>query len=163
MALQGRKPGWLLDKILGREAEPEDDAPALAPDRPIPIPLAPVSPPVAGLAHVAIAVTPEPAIEPMLEPPLFSPASSSEGQPNFTPAAEAPLLAAAEPSVTEASPDTPLAAKPVDELRGATPAADRRPGTARRQRCGGARARRAWRLVATPDGRHAPHLLGDRR
>ena len=87
MALQGRKPGWLLDKILGRETT--ETSPADVP-------------------------------ETLVEPPALSPASSSEGQPDFIPAADSSAIPTAPPTVTEASPDTPPALKPVEELRGAT-------------------------------------------
>ena len=52
--------------------------------------------------------------------PALSPASESEGRPDFTPAAETGGIVAVEPTVTESSSDTPAAAKPVAELRGAT-------------------------------------------
>ena len=95
MALQGRKPGWLLDKILGREEAPD-------------------------------AAGPKAATEPAPELPALSPASLSEGQPDFMPAADAPPTRAP-PGVTEASPETAPAAKPVDALEGASlqPVADR--------------------------------------
>ncbi|MBV9076229.1 MAG: signal recognition particle-docking protein FtsY [Methylobacteriaceae bacterium] len=89
MALQGRKPGWLLDRILGREPDAET--------APTP-PEAPSAP----------------------EPPPLSPASWSEGQPDFTPASETEVPLAAPPHVEEAAPETVLAEKPVEELAGAT-------------------------------------------
>jgi fused signal recognition particle receptor len=51
---------------------------------------------------------------------VLSPASRSEGQPDFTPAAENFVPQAAPPFVVEASPDVDEAAKPVAELEGAT-------------------------------------------
>ena len=100
MALQGRKPGWLLDKILGREEADERAVP----------------PPV----ETAVEVAAEPLVEPLVQPPALSPASTSEGQPDFMPAADVPAITSAPPFVTEASPETPPAMKPVAELRGAT-------------------------------------------
>ncbi|HEY0570098.1 MAG TPA: signal recognition particle-docking protein FtsY, partial [Enterovirga sp.] len=91
--VKGRKPGWLLDKILGREQE----------DR---------APPVIE--------TPDTPAEPLPEPPALSPASVFEGQPDFTPAAEALELPAVPPTVVEASPDTPPPSKLVEELAGAS-------------------------------------------
>ena len=88
MALQGRKPGWLLDKILGRPTEP-DPAPAEA-----------------SALHAP-------------EPPALSPASFSEGQPDFAPVADLPPPVAV-PGVEEASRDALPAAEPVEELAGAT-------------------------------------------
>lgn len=95
MSLQGRRPGWLLDKILGR---PSGDEHAVA--RP--------------------ALEPAPAETEGAEPPLLSPASRSEGQPDFTPAAFADAIPIVEPTVTEASPEAPGTDKAVDELLGAT-------------------------------------------
>ncbi len=105
MALVGRKPGWLLDKILGRESEDVEPVavPPAFPEPSIPIPLAPVAAP-----------------EPALEPPALSPASFSEGVPDFTPASEAAIPVAAPPSVTEASPEALPATVPVPDLTGAT-------------------------------------------
>jgi fused signal recognition particle receptor len=101
MALQGRKPGWLLDKILGRDTEERIREEAAAEH-------------AADLAPAAVAD------EPLPEPPALSPASLYEGQPDFIPAAEPGLVPAAPPTVTEASPDTAAFEKPVDELEGAT-------------------------------------------
>jgi hypothetical protein len=50
--------------------------------------------------------------------PHKTPASRSEGAPDFTTAAAAGELPAAEPTVTQASPDLPAAEKPVPELAG---------------------------------------------
>ena len=97
MALQGRKPGWLLDKILGRETA--EEAPVAPPTAPAPLP-------------------PEELVAESL--PALSPASESEGRPDFTPAALAGEIPVVEPAVTEASPDLPEPARPVAELRGAT-------------------------------------------
>jgi fused signal recognition particle receptor len=137
MALVGRKPGWLLDKILGREGadDPVQAVPrAEAEARPVlpahvlaPVEAVPTPPPaLEGLAHaspVEFETVPvaraEPEAEVLAEPPPFSPASWSEGQPNFTPASDAPALPV-EPTVTEASRETPDARKFVDELIGAT-------------------------------------------
>ncbi|WP_375459132.1 signal recognition particle-docking protein FtsY [uncultured Enterovirga sp.] len=104
MALQGRKPGWLLDKILGRTDE------ALPPPVPPQAPAAPFPP-----SEDPAPVEPAPS-----ELPILSPASRSEGQPDFMPAADVAAIPAVEPTVTEASPETPVAARPVDELVGAT-------------------------------------------
>ena len=101
MALQGRKPGWLLDKILGRDTE-ERVREEVAAEH------------AADAAPQAVAHP-----EPLPEPPILSPASLYEGQPDFIPAADAPFPLAA-PTVTEASPDTIAAGKPVAELEGAT-------------------------------------------
>jgi fused signal recognition particle receptor len=92
--VKGRKPGWLLDKILGREQE-EDRA------RPV-------------------SATPDAPSEPLPEPPALSPASVFEGQPDFTPAADALELPAVPPTVVEASTETPPPSKMVDELTGAS-------------------------------------------
>jgi fused signal recognition particle receptor len=92
--VKGRKPGWLLDKILGREREEERTPPA--------------SPPAGVPAEL------------LPEPPALSPASVFEGQPDFTPAAEAMELPAAPPTVVEASPDTPPPSEMVEELAGAS-------------------------------------------
>jgi fused signal recognition particle receptor len=98
--VKGRKPGWLLDKILGRESAL--DVP------PLPVPPSPPDP-----------VVPAPA-EPA---PVLSPASQSEGQPDFTPAAMLASLSPASPlplpadeivAVLEPAPDMP------DELLGST-------------------------------------------
>lgn len=107
MALVGRKPGWLLDKILGRESEDAGPVvvPPAFPEPSIALPLAPV---------------PVPDPEPALEPPALSPASFSEGVPDFTPASEAPVPIAAPPTVTEASPEALPATVPVSDLVGAT-------------------------------------------
>ncbi len=102
MALQGRKPGWLLDKILGRDTEERLRQEAAAEHA------ADMAP---GLASGA---------EPLPEPPPLSPASLYEGQPDFIPAAEPGQLPVAPPTVTEASPDTARFEKPVPELEGAT-------------------------------------------
>jgi fused signal recognition particle receptor len=91
--VKGRKPGWLLDKILGRDAEEE----------------APAQPRAA-----------ETSAEPLPEPPVLSPASVFEGQPDFTPAAEALEFPAVPPTVVEASSDTPPPSKQVEELAGAS-------------------------------------------
>jgi fused signal recognition particle receptor len=99
MALQGRKPGWLLDKILGRDTEErlrEEAAAEHAAD------MAP------GAALGA---------EPLPEPPALSPASLYEGQPDFIPAAEPGQLPVAPPTVTEASPDTARFEKPSPNSR----------------------------------------------
>ena len=50
--------------------------------------------------------------------PHRGPSSDSEGVPDFTTAAAAGELPAAEPTVTQASPDAPDAAKPAPELAG---------------------------------------------
>jgi fused signal recognition particle receptor len=91
--VKGRKPGWFLDKILGREADEE----------------APAQPKAADAT-----------VEPLPEPPVLSPASVFEGQPDFTPAAEALELPAVPPTVVEASSDTPPPSKQVEELAGAS-------------------------------------------
>jgi fused signal recognition particle receptor len=96
MALQGRKPGWLLDKILGREPE---EAREVAP---------------------IVKAEPLRPTEALPEPPPLSPASWSEGQPDFTPAAEIGQVPVAPPTVTEASADYAEVAKPVEPLVGAT-------------------------------------------
>lgn len=101
MALQGRRPGWLLDKILGRDTEERLREEAAA-------------------AHAADAAPAAVHAEALPEPPVLSPASLYEGQPDFIPAADPAAIPAAPPFVTEASPDTPRSAKPVDELEGAT-------------------------------------------
>lgn len=100
MALQGRRPGWFLDKILGRAgAEPE------------------AAPPVSPEPEPASAA-PAPAEPAPAEPPALDPASRSEGQPDFIPAADAiPTIA---PAVVEASPDLPPSLTHVPELAGAT-------------------------------------------
>jgi fused signal recognition particle receptor len=98
MALLGKKPGWLLDKILGRSTDERLREEAAA-------------------EHAADMA---PGPEPLPEPPALSPASLYEGQPDFIPAADAGPLPVAPPTVTEASPETPAVEKPVDELRGAT-------------------------------------------
>ena len=98
MALQGRKPGWLLDKILGRDGT---DEPTVAP-APEAVPSAPAAP---DRAH---------------EPPPFSPASMAEGVPDFTPAALDDVIPVVEPTVTEASPETAEALRPVATLAGST-------------------------------------------
>ncbi len=118
MALQGRKPGWLLDKILGREAEPE-----VRPSVP-PVPPASFVPP---RAEPPQAEPPRTEPEPILAPPVLSPASVPEGQPDFMPAAAPPGLVVAPPGVTEASPETPADMRPVEPLGGASlqPVADR--------------------------------------
>ena len=95
MALVGRRPGWLLDKILGREPEAEPAAvQPLAPEAPAP--------------------------EPVLEPPPLSPASTFEGQPDFTPAASVSAPLPTPPALVEASPEMRPAEKPPEPLRGAT-------------------------------------------
>src|SRR3954470_17481299 len=91
--VKGRKPGWFLDKILGREADEK----------------APAQPKAADAT-----------VEPLPEPPVLSPASVFEGQPDFTPAAEALELPAAPPTVVAASSDTPPPSKQVEELPGAS-------------------------------------------
>ena len=101
MALQGRKPGWLLDKLLGRDTNERLREEAAA-------------------EHAADMAPVVPAAEPLPEPPVLSPASLYEGQPDFIPAAEPGPLPVAPPTVTEASPDTARFEKPVDELEGAT-------------------------------------------
>jgi fused signal recognition particle receptor len=101
MALQGRKPGWLLDKILGRDTEERLREEAAA-------------------EHAADMAPAAPEAEPLAEPPALSPASLYEGQPDFIPAAEPGPLPVAPPTVTEASPDTARFEKPVDELEGAS-------------------------------------------
>ena len=101
MALQGRKPGWLLDKILGRDTEERLREEAAA-------------------EHAADMAPAAPEAEPLAEPPALSPASLYEGQPDFMPAAEPGPLPVAPPTVTEASPDTARFEKPVDELEGAS-------------------------------------------
>ncbi|MGA0596966.1 signal recognition particle-docking protein FtsY [Enterovirga sp. CN4-39] len=101
MALQGRKPGWFLDKLLGRNTEERLRQEAEA----------------EHVADMAPAAAPE---EPLPEPPALSPASVFEGQPDFIPAAEPGELPAAPPTVTEASPDTVPFDKPVAELDGAS-------------------------------------------
>ena len=83
MALQGRKPGWLLDKILGREEAP---------------PPAPTETP----ATEGAPVEPSPPIEARAEP--LSPASTPEGAPNFTPAALDPAQPPTPSGVAEAEP-----------------------------------------------------------
>ncbi|TDR93201.1 signal recognition particle-docking protein FtsY [Enterovirga rhinocerotis] len=75
MALQGRKPGWLLDRILGRRSEEEKPAEPPAPAEPMPAP---------EPAHGA-------------EPSPLSPASQSEGVPDFTTAAAEVPPAESEP------------------------------------------------------------------
>jgi fused signal recognition particle receptor len=102
--VQGKKPGWLLDKILGRSSTDEKPAPVA--------PVAPVSPEPADVSATA---APQHA---SAEPPVLSPASFSEGQPDFTRAAEAVELPAVPPTVTESPSDTPM--RQVDELLGAT-------------------------------------------
>jgi fused signal recognition particle receptor len=101
MALQGRKPGWFLDKLLGRDTEQRIREEAAA----------------EHAADMAPAALHE---EPLPEPPILSPASLYEGQPDFIPAAEPGPLPVAPPTVTEASPDTAAFEKPVAELEGAT-------------------------------------------
>jgi fused signal recognition particle receptor len=91
--VKGRKPGWFLDKILGRDADEEAAAQPKAADA---------------------------TVEPLPEPPVLSPASVFEGQPDFTPAAEALELPAVPPTVVEASSDTPPPSKQVEELAGAS-------------------------------------------
>ncbi|MDB5592056.1 signal recognition particle-docking protein FtsY, partial [Enterovirga sp.] len=51
---------------------------------------------------------------------LLSPASRSEGEPDFMPAADEVPVVAVEPTVTEASPETEPARHPVDGLAGAS-------------------------------------------
>jgi fused signal recognition particle receptor len=52
------------------------------------------------------------------EMPRETPASQSEGAPDFTSAAAAGELPPVQPTVTQASPDVPEAEKPVPELAG---------------------------------------------
>ena len=67
---EDKRPGWLLRKMFGTKEEP----------RPAPVPVQPPDP------KPAPASVPEPVVEPVA-PPLDSPASLSEGQPDFATAA----------------------------------------------------------------------------
>ena len=66
-----------------------------------------------GSSNVEATTVPE---EPKM--PHNTPASHSEGAPDFTTAAAAGELSAAEPTVTQASPDLPESEKPASELAG---------------------------------------------
>ena len=91
MALQGRKPGWLLDRLLGRTDEEE------AKDRP---------------ADATASLADEP-----VEPPALAPASASEGLPDVTPAALDPDQPPTPGGAADASPAR--AVREVDALAGA--------------------------------------------
>ena len=107
MTLQGRKPGWLLDKILGRTQEipappPADGAAPIPPpaeDRPSGTERAPEAE-----RPIAPPAPPEPSSSEPLAPELLSPASPAEGRPDIVPTARDP---------------EPPPAAPVDELAGA--------------------------------------------
>ncbi len=97
---EDKRPGWLLRKMFGTKEE----------ERPAPVPVQPPDPkPV-----------PEPVVEPMVEPatlPVDSPASLSEGQPDFATAATD--VSHVPPPPGEPSEATPDKNAIPDELEGA--------------------------------------------
>ncbi|KQP40843.1 signal recognition particle-docking protein FtsY [Methylobacterium sp. Leaf104] len=103
---EDKRPGWLLRKMFGTKEE----------ERPAPVPVQPPDPKPVQRQRPAPAAEPEPAVVPTA-PPSDSPASFSEGQPDFATAATD--VSHVPPPPGEPATGTPDKNAVPDELEGA--------------------------------------------
>ncbi|MCK2055380.1 signal recognition particle-docking protein FtsY [Methylobacterium sp. 37f] len=150
---EDKRPGWLLRKMFGTKEEP----------RPAPVPVQPPDPkpPSAGTLAPAPQPVPEPVVAPVAPPPE-SPASFSEGQPDFATAATD--VSHVPPPPGEPGTGTPDKNAVPDELEGAdlqpVEGAEERPpaGTAGDDPNRGAEAADTTTQAFAPEPAQAPDL-----